>query len=139
MPEHNSHKRGTVCTLTKLIVLFCVLCVCKCVLYYCHRMSTQLQLANVHTHTHTHTHIYIYIYIYIYLAFLGSEVAHGRFSDSHVLLPTVKRSSVPQFLAARNSGTRAKSVRTTVNKFPFNTWFSKCLPFGDPCPLSSSK
>jgi hypothetical protein len=27
-----------------LIVLFCVLFVCKYVLYYCHRMSTQLQL-----------------------------------------------------------------------------------------------
>jgi len=29
------------------IVLFCVLSVCKRVLYHCHRMSTQLQLTNV--------------------------------------------------------------------------------------------
>jgi hypothetical protein len=28
------------------IVLFCVLFVCKCVLY-CHRVSTKLQLANI--------------------------------------------------------------------------------------------
>jgi hypothetical protein len=28
----------------RLIVLFCVLFVCKCVLYYCHQVSTQLQL-----------------------------------------------------------------------------------------------
>ena len=30
-----------------LIVLFCVLFVCKCVLYYCHRMSTQMQSTNI--------------------------------------------------------------------------------------------
>jgi hypothetical protein len=29
------------------IALFCVLLVCKCVLYYCHQVSTKLQLTNI--------------------------------------------------------------------------------------------
>ena len=29
------------------VVLFCILFVCKCVLYYCHRVATQLQLTNI--------------------------------------------------------------------------------------------
>jgi hypothetical protein len=30
-----------------LLVLCCVLFVCKCVLYYCHRVPTQLQLTDI--------------------------------------------------------------------------------------------
>jgi len=44
MPGYNSQRRGTAHTLPKLIVSFSVLFVCKCVLYYRHRLSTQLQL-----------------------------------------------------------------------------------------------
>jgi len=41
MPAYNSQRRCTVRTLPKLIVLFCVLFVCKCVLYCCHWVSTE--------------------------------------------------------------------------------------------------
>jgi len=55
MPGYTSQRRGTVCTLPNgwtvlfcvllvSIVLFYVLFVCKCVLYYCQGMVTQLQL-----------------------------------------------------------------------------------------------
>jgi len=47
MPGYNSQRQGTARTLPKLIVLFCVMFVCKCVLYYCCQVSTQLQLTNI--------------------------------------------------------------------------------------------
>jgi len=47
IPGYNSQRRGTARTVPKLIVLFCVLFVCKCVLYNCNRVWTQLQLTNI--------------------------------------------------------------------------------------------
>ena len=52
MPGYNLQGWGMARTLPKLTVLFYVLFVCKrvlycTVLYYCHWMSTQLQLTNI--------------------------------------------------------------------------------------------
>ena len=88
MPVYNSQRRGTARTLPSwLIVLFCalfvsivlfyvlfmsivlfyVLFVCKCVLYYCHRVSTQFQLKiSYHIKSyHISYHIKSYIKSYI--------------------------------------------------------------------------
>jgi len=43
----HSSKLVVICVVLLLFVLFYVLFVCKCVLYYCHRVTTQLQLANI--------------------------------------------------------------------------------------------
>jgi hypothetical protein len=53
MSGYTSPSRGTVRTLPKFLccsqnfLLFYVLFLCKCVLYNCHRLATQLQLTNI--------------------------------------------------------------------------------------------
>ena len=45
---HGPHSSKKLCVLCIIcFVSFCVLFVCKCVLYYCHRVDTQLQLTNI--------------------------------------------------------------------------------------------
>ena len=75
MPEYNSQRRDTDRNLPKLIVLFCVLFVCKCVLYYCHWVSTQMQLTN--------------IYIYIYISYHIINNAAGQTKASWLECPFI--------------------------------------------------
>ena len=52
---HNTNFNGARPALSQIVVLFYVLfvlcrsvyCLCKCVLYYCHLVTTQLQLTNI--------------------------------------------------------------------------------------------
>jgi hypothetical protein len=50
------------------IVLFCVLFVCKCVLYYCHRLSTKLQFNIYHIIYHTISYRTISYHIIPYIS-----------------------------------------------------------------------
>jgi len=43
----HSSKLVFICVVLLLFVLFYIFIVCKCVLYYCHRVTTQLQLTNI--------------------------------------------------------------------------------------------
>jgi len=54
MPGYNPQRRGTARTLPKFLCcsIYCLFSVvlyilCKCVLYYCHRVSIELQLTNI--------------------------------------------------------------------------------------------
>ena len=49
-PKYKLVKTGHGPHTSQLIVSFCVLSVCNCVLYYCHRVSTQSQLTNTGCH-----------------------------------------------------------------------------------------
>jgi len=49
---HGPHscKLVVICVVLLLFVLFYILFVCKCVLYYCHQVTTQLRLTNISYH-----------------------------------------------------------------------------------------
>ena len=62
---HGPHSSKLVICVVLIIVfvLFYVLFVCKCVLYYCHRVLTQLQLTNIPYHIISYHIISYHIFI----------------------------------------------------------------------------
>jgi hypothetical protein len=59
----NSSTLFVICVARLLIVSFCVLFVCKCVLYYCHRVTTQLQFTNI-SHPSNRAALYNIIHVF---------------------------------------------------------------------------
>jgi hypothetical protein len=101
MPGYNSQRRDTVRTLPKLIVLFCVFFACKCVLYYCHWVATQLQLTN--------------ICIYIYLTFRTTE---NIFScpGNGVMVPGLRARRLPVGMASKRAQTKRLNMQIKLWK-----------------------
>jgi hypothetical protein len=75
------------CVLIVSIVLFCVLFVCKCVLYYCHLVSTQLQL-NISYHIKSY-HIISYIKTYQIISYISYITSHRIISHNIIYVTTV--------------------------------------------------
>jgi hypothetical protein len=98
---HNA-KTGTVrtlpvvlfCVLFVSIVLFCVLFVCRCVLYYCHRVSTQLQLTNISYHIKRRIYQGV-LYFQSVLGFRDTTVSAVSFTSIRQVLPSLHRFDKP--------------------------------------------
>jgi hypothetical protein len=66
-------------------VLFCVLFVCKCVLYCCDRVATQLQLTNVSYHISYHIIYHHIVYHVMSCHVLSSHVMLCHVMSCHVM------------------------------------------------------
>ena len=101
-----------------IIVLICVLFVCKCVLYYCHRVSTHLQLTNI-----CNAVSYLIIsYRIIKRHFKKRYVNEGRFLSA-IAVRLSKLSEYPRKFNAkcdRQPGTRF----LTITENTAFTWFT---------------
>ena len=75
--------------------VFCVLFVCTCVLYYCHRVSTELQLTNISYHIiynisyHIHHTIFILLYLLACSITLYLVILHAIYIEFTVVIFTL--------------------------------------------------
>ena len=91
MLGYNPQRRGTAHTLPNFAVVvyivcfvsFFVLSVCICVLYYCHRVATQLQLNISYIIYHTLYHISYRISYHIIHTYIHTDRQTDRQTDRH--------------------------------------------------------
>ena len=101
MPGHNWQRQDTARTLPELIVPFCVLSVCKCVLYCCHRVSTHLHLTNIS--------------IYICLTFWTTEnIFHCP--GNWVMVPSLPARSLSGEIASKRAQTKRHNTQIKLWK-----------------------
>jgi len=93
MPGHNSQRWGTARILPKLIVLFCVLFVYQCLLYYCHWVSTQLQITNISIYLSKKSNLiptvlwsYILVIQCIYLVLCSRQFKYTDYQNCKILI-----------------------------------------------------
>ena len=103
------------------IVLFRVLIVCKCVLYYCHCLSTQLQLTNI-------SNILTKLYMACYLPILSIpcyRASHYSFLDSWKVRSSWSKANLLRVASFHQRWNVRRSLRHGLRLIP--CWFSVCV------------